>query len=161
MSHVPSFFIPTHRAISPSLTICPLSLLSVDYREQVGGGPQVWRDNTASTAQRAHLRLAGGDVGMTAGATYRPDVRTHVGYGGMQGGGGVMHGGGGGGSFGLEDGGDADDEMSDDGDGKSGLIVRDMELNDSAVYRCRVDFLLTPTRNTRVNLTVVGRLMVP
>ena len=37
-----------------------------------------------------------------------------------------------------------------------GLMVRDVERNDSAVYRCRVDFLLTPTRNTRVNLTVVG-----
>ncbi|KAK4293175.1 hypothetical protein Pmani_034111 [Petrolisthes manimaculis] len=120
-------------------------LFSVDYREQAGGGPQVWRDNTASTAQRAHLRLAGGDVGMTTGATYRPDVRTHVGYGGMQDGGGAMHGGHG-------DAGDADEDMSDD---KSGLIVRDMDLNDTAVYRCRVDFLLSPTRNTRVNLTVV------
>nr|XP_053631043.1 nephrin-like [Cherax quadricarinatus] len=140
---------------------------SVDYREQAGGRPQVWRDNTASTARRAYLHLAGTDVGVAEGidpsltATRVADMGfgdglpTHLGEGmssrifgnvldDLD-------------SLGNEiDSGGRESAGEDDLEDESvGLVVRDVELNDSAVYRCRVDFLLTPTRNTRVNLTVV------
>lgn len=123
----------------------------MDYREQASGKPQVWRDNTASTAQRAYLRLAGLDVGVAEDSDYGHGVRPRLGYGQQatsysQGYGEAI-----GGSRG--EGGRAQEEAV-------GLMVRDVERNDSAVYRCRVDFLLTQTRNTRVNLTVVGEYRV-
>ncbi|XP_069182562.1 uncharacterized protein [Procambarus clarkii] len=145
-------------------------LFSVDYREQAGGQPQVWRDSTASTARRAYLHLAGNDVGVADG-TAQAVIGTHVaamGFGddvGTTFSDGTSPRG-----FGIDDfdalgndlevderqtssEGNLDDD--DDDDESVGLVVRDVELNDSAVFRCRVDFLLSPTRNTRVNLTVV------
>ncbi|KAK7078205.1 hypothetical protein SK128_007804, partial [Halocaridina rubra] len=124
----------------------------VDYREQAGGHPQVWRDNSSSTACRAHLHLSGVDVGLEectelpTGVT--PYMREFKDY---------------------EEGLDDLQEMradyanhqnrktrkTDDGNFIGGLVLRDIELQDAAVFRCRVDFLMTPTKNARVNLTVV------
>jgi hypothetical protein len=36
------------------------------------------------------------------------------------------------------------------------LLVSDLKLSDEGVYRCRVDYRYSPTRNALVNLTVVG-----
>ena len=37
------------------------------------------------------------------------------------------------------------------------LVIADIQLDDQAVYRCRVDFREAKSRNARVNLTVIGR----
>ncbi|XP_071524055.1 uncharacterized protein [Panulirus ornatus] len=142
-------------------------LFSVDYREQAGGRPQVWRDNTASTARRAYLHMADVDLGVAEGVSVGQDFRTRVvdpDYG--EGTPTYITGNA---NFKLFDnriedistlgkdlaGGSSNMEEDDVEEEVFGLVVRDVELNDSAIYRCRVDFLLSPTRNNRVNLTVV------
>lgn len=37
------------------------------------------------------------------------------------------------------------------------LLIRDVKPSDGAIYRCRVDFFNSPTRNSRINLTLVGK----
>ncbi|KPJ18058.1 Cell adhesion molecule 4 [Papilio machaon] len=37
------------------------------------------------------------------------------------------------------------------------LYIRSLRADDEALYHCRVEFLLTPTRYTGINLTVIGR----
>lgn len=45
-----------------------------------------------------------------------------------------------------------------DGD-NARLQIKDVQTSDGGVYRCRVDFFESATRNSRINLTLVGRYL--
>lgn len=46
-----------------------------------------------------------------------------------------------------------------DGD-NARLQIKDVQTSDGGVYRCRVDFFESATRNSRINLTLVGRYFI-
>lgn len=36
------------------------------------------------------------------------------------------------------------------------LSIKELKLKDEGLYRCRVDFVNSPTTNQKINLTVIG-----
>ena len=39
----------------------------------------------------------------------------------------------------------------------TGLVIKPVHADDQALYRCRVDFKSSPTRNVRIKLSVTGK----
>lgn len=47
--------------------------------------------------------------------------------------------------------------ITEDQPSMSRLRIQNVSMQDQGVFRCRVDFINSPTRNFQVNLTLVGQ----
>lgn len=48
--------------------------------------------------------------------------------------------------------------LTDGESSKARLRIHNVQPKDEGIFRCRVDFMNSPTRNFRVNLTLVGQI---
>lgn len=46
--------------------------------------------------------------------------------------------------------------ITDDQPSKARLRIQNVNTEDEGLFRCRVDFINSPTRNFKINLTLVG-----
>ena len=100
----------------------------MDYREGSSGHPQVWKDASSSLVNRSSIPGASPSPYTNDNYMNSPDYSIY---------------------------GNSISQIS--GEVQGGLVVQDVQLSDAGVYRCRVDFILSPTRNAKIKFTVIGK----